>query len=84
MDSTFVLSSEELDLKFLETIKSLYKDSQMLQITISKSEDISFGKKETKKEYFQRLEKAASEVDEGNKISLTPIEFDELVNESLK
>ncbi|MBK9735212.1 MAG: hypothetical protein IPO92_09700 [Saprospiraceae bacterium] len=84
MDSTFILRSDELDLKFLESIRSLYHDAQMIQITISKSTDLNIGKKETKEEYFQRLEKAARAVDEGNKISFTPDEFDELVNETLK
>ncbi len=84
MESTFILRSDELDLKFLENIKNLYHDSQMIQITITKSEDFNFEKKETKEEYFQRLEKAARVVDDGNKISFTPKEFDKLVNEAMK
>lgn len=84
MDSTFILRSDELDIKFLESIKSLYKDSQMIQITISKSDDSNLDKTETKEEYYQRLEKAAQTVENGNKITFTTKEFDELVNETLK
>jgi len=71
MDSTFILRSDELDIKFLESIRSLYKDSQMIQITISKSNDSKLDKNETKEEYLHRLEKAAHDVDEGNKISFS-------------
>lgn len=84
MDSTFILRSDELDIKFLESIRSLYKDSQMIQITISKSSDSNLDNNETKEEYFQRLEKAACAVDEGHKVSFTTNEFDKLVNETLK
>ena len=84
MDSTFKLRNDELDINFLERFRDLYKNSQMIQITISKSDDSNLDKNETKEDYFHRLEKAARAVDEGNKISFTPNEFDELVNETLK
>ena len=84
MDSTFILRSDELDIKFLESIRSLYKDSQMIQITISKRSDSNLDNYETKEEYFNRLEKAARAVDEGHKVSFTTNEFDKLVSETLK
>ena len=77
METSFVIRKEELALDFVESIKKLFKRNQELQITISSSEDFGLTKKETKTEYFNRLEKAKANLEKGSVISFSEEEFDE-------
>ena len=80
MESTFIIARSELNKNFLTGIKSLFKDSRMLQITVSDSEDFGLYDKETREEYFTRLEKANENLNNGtNVIEFSSEEFEELV-----
>jgi uncharacterized Fe-S cluster-containing radical SAM superfamily protein len=81
METTFVLQKEELTIGFLEGLKKMFKNSNRLQISVSNSEDFDLYKKETKEDYFNRLEKAIESV-EKNKISFTEKEFEAFIKDN--
>jgi len=80
METTFVLKKEELTLEFLENLKKMFSNSRRLQISVSSTEDFDLYKKETKEEYFARLETAIKDT---NKITFTEEEFNSVVKENL-
>ena len=81
MRTHIVLKKEELDQAFLDHIKSLFRDTDELEISIAASEDFNLYQKESQKQYFDRLEKAMKEV-ENNKISFSEEEFFKMAQEN--
>jgi hypothetical protein len=82
METTIVLLKEELTFDFFENIKNIFKNSRLLQISISDSEDFNLYKKESQSEYFARLENAMNDVNK-NKVSFSEQEFDAITNENI-
>jgi hypothetical protein len=82
MEANIILRKEDLNLEFIEKIKSIFKKSDKLQIVISEVEDFELHKKESSEEYFSRLELAAKNV-EKNKVTFTDAEFLELIKDKL-
>lgn len=62
METTFVLKKDELDNDFIKNIKSLFKKTEHLQITVSTAEDFELLQTESPKQYISRLEKCMSEI----------------------
>ena len=82
MEANIILRKEDLNLEFIEKIKSIFKKSDKLQIAISEVEDFELNKKESKEDYFKRLEIAAKNV-ERNKLSFSDKDFLDMIKEKL-
>jgi hypothetical protein len=84
MESTFILRKDQLDNKFLEGIKNIYKDSKLIQIIVRESEDFDLFQSETNLQYLERLENAVQELKKGEKIEFTEEQFETLTADLLK
>jgi hypothetical protein len=82
METTITIKKEELTIDFLNYLKKLYKNSRLLQISISDVEHFDLLKTETKEDYFERLEKAIKDV-ETKKVTFTEEEFETLTKQNL-
>ena len=82
MKANIILRKEDLNLEFIEKLKGFFKKSDKLQIAISEVEDFELNKKETKEEYFKRLENASKNV-EKNKLSFSDKDFLDMIKEKL-
>ena len=84
MESTFIISKDELDSNFLASLKKLFKNQKQLQISISIPEDFDLNQNETPKEYLKRLEYCLKEVKSNkNTISFSESELDNIIIENL-
>jgi hypothetical protein len=84
METTFVLTQDELDLDFLNSLKKLFKHKKQLQISVSVAEDFNLMQMESPIEHLVRLEKCLAEVKSNlNIISFSERELDNLVLENL-
>ena len=82
METTFVVSKDELDINFLDSLKKLFKHSRLLQISVNTSEDFNLNQQETPIQYLARLEKCLSELsDKKNTIEFTESAFEDLIIE---
>ncbi|WP_276504871.1 hypothetical protein [Terrimonas pollutisoli] len=79
MDAVFHIKAGEFDENFFNQLKSLLKSKKNLEITIAISEEQSKDilRKETKEEYFSRLNRAIDNLNKGKAISFTSKEFDD-------
>lgn len=85
MESTFVLRRDELNADFIEIIKNLFKNQQELQITVTAPEDFGLNKSESKEAYWERLKKAAANVESRTQVvEITEGELDELAGRMLQ
>ncbi|MFN8344695.1 MAG: hypothetical protein U0X91_06815 [Spirosomataceae bacterium] len=85
MESTFVLRRDELNADFIEIIKSLFKNEQELQITITAPEDFGLNKPESKEVYWERLKKAAANVESRTQVvEITDTELDALADRMIQ
>jgi hypothetical protein len=79
MEAVFHITANEFDESFFNQIKSLLKSKKNLEITIAISEAQSKGilRKETREEYFARLDKAIDNLNKGDGVSFTKEEFED-------
>jgi hypothetical protein len=85
METTFTIRRDELDTEFLESVKKLFRNARELQITISSATDFDLNRAETKDDYFARLEKAATNLEnQENRVVMTDDAFDEFSLRLLK
>lgn len=85
METTFVLKPEELNADFIALIKKLFKNSRQLQISIAASEEFGLLEKESREKYFERISKAAADMDAGkNRVTIDEEELDNMVLSKLK
>lgn len=85
MESTFVLRRDELNADFIEIIKRLFKNQQELQITITAPEDFGLNNSESEEAYWERLKKAASNVESRTQVvEISEGELDELADRMLQ
>ena len=82
METIFRIKPNELTIDFLDKVKSLFKNEEVIEISISPMSDFGLTKKEGKKEYEERVIKAINNL-EGNKdsISFSEDEFDSLIKD---
>ena len=75
METVFRVNLAELNVGFLEIIKSLFGQEREVEIAVSAAKRSL--KKEDSKAYFLRLKKAKESAEKGNLISFTPKELEE-------
>ncbi len=56
METTFVIKKKDLNLDFLESLKSLFKKTDQLQITVIANDDFGLLQTETPAAYLERLD----------------------------
>ncbi|MCC6280367.1 MAG: hypothetical protein IT262_07200 [Saprospiraceae bacterium] len=80
VQATFTISAEDFNDEIFEKIKTYLKGQQAF-VTISiQKEPSASPKKETREEYFERLDKSIAELEHGEKmVSFTVEEFEEFV-----
>lgn len=84
METTFVISPNELNMDFLNSLKKLFKHQNQLQISISVSENFNLLQTETASQHLARLEKCLEEVNAGkNTIAFNETELDQIIFEKL-
>jgi len=84
MTTTIELKANEFDEEAFLRIKSFLTDKSNARVLISIDEDPkSFPLKETKEEYFKRLDKAIKNVEEGKVTSFTWEEFEDFSKQLL-
>ncbi len=84
METTFVISPEELDDNFLASLKKLFKHGKQLQISVSVFEDFNLLQSETPQQHLARLEKCLADIKTGKHIiTVTDEQLDELILEKL-
>lgn len=88
MEAVFHLTSEEFDQDVFDKLKSLLNGKKNVEITIAISEDQfakGFLRKETREDYFERLDKAIDDLNKGKGTTFTKEEFEtfskQLLNE---
>ncbi len=84
METTFLITKQELDSDFLTSIKNLFKHQKQLQIAISVPEDFNLYQTETPVQHIKRLEKCLKEMKQKkNVISFDEAQLDEMIFEKL-
>lgn len=84
METTIRIKSHELTPELLTKIKALFKDEELLEIAISPVSDFGLTRKEGKKAYTNRINKAIENLEANkNTTTLTENEFDALINDLL-
>lgn len=84
METSLRIKVSELNMDLLNKIKRLFDKDRELTLTIRSSTDFELERVETKKDYFNRLEKAIANLEKGKAVKLTEAELDALVIERLK
>jgi hypothetical protein len=70
METIFRIKPNELTLDFLDKVRTLFKNEEAIEISISSVSDFGLTKKESKKEYVERVTKAIKNL-EGNKDTIS-------------
>ena len=82
METIFRIKPSELTLDFLDKLKTLFKNDEAIEISISPVSDFGLHKKEGKKGYEERVIKAIKNLEENkDTVSLTEDEFESLIND---
>jgi hypothetical protein len=85
METIIRIKQSELNLDFLNNIKALFKNEEALEISISPVSDFGLTKKEGRKVYINRLNKAIENLETNTKIvSLSEAEFETLSKDLVK
>lgn len=85
METIIRIKQSELDLDFLKKIKALFKNEDALEISISPVSDFGLIKKEGRKAYINRLNKAIGNLEaKRNTVSFSEDEFEALSNDLVK
>ncbi|MCF8374398.1 MAG: hypothetical protein K9H64_22445 [Bacteroidales bacterium] len=84
MEAVFRLKVSEIDEAFLKVIKSLFVKDKEIEVTFNSSTGIDLFEHESREQYFNRLDKAIENVENGvNLVSFSEEEFDELTKNLL-
>lgn len=82
METIFRIKPEELTIDFLDKLKTLFQNEGVIEISISPMSDFGLTKKEGKKEYQNRVNKAIRNLEENNNvISFSEDELDALAKD---
>jgi len=85
METIIRIKPSELTLDFLNNIKALFKDEEALEIAISPVSDFGLTKKESRKIYMNRVNKAIENLEaKKNTVTLSEEEFETLSNDLIK
>ena len=79
MKVVFRMKANEFDESFFEQIKAILKAKKNLEITIAITDEQSKGilRKESREEYFARLDKAIDNLDKGRGVNFSREEFED-------
>ena len=82
METIFRIKPNELTLDFLDKVKTLFRNEEVIEISISPVSDFGLTKSEGRKTYEDRVNRAIKNL-EGNKdtISFSEDEFESLTND---
>ena len=82
METIFRIKPNELTLDFLDKVKTLFGNEEVIEISISPVSDFGLTKKEDKKTYEDRVNRAIKNL-EGHKdtVSFSEDEFESLTND---
>ena len=78
METLLKIKVSDLDVDFINAIKTLFKKDSEIEITVSSATDFGLNKTETKEEYIARIIKAAKNVENGHIVYFTDNELAEL------
>lgn len=81
MDALIKVSSSEFNEELFKKIKLLIKSVGNAEITISVN---NLGRKESKEEYWNRLNKSAAEIKKGKGVIFTMDELDKYIHKSAR
>lgn len=82
METIFRIKPDELTVDFLDKLKILFQNEEAIEISISPLSDFGLTKKEDKKEYQNRVNKAINNLEENrNTVSFSEDEFETLAND---
>ncbi len=84
METSLRIKVSELDMRLIERIKALFGQDREITLTIKDASDFGLTAKETKDQYFARLEKAIKNLEQGRKVELSETDLDELAFQRLK
>jgi hypothetical protein len=84
METSVRIKVSELDMDLLNKIKRLFDKDRDLTLTIRSSMDFELTRTESKKAYFQRLDKAIANLEKGHSVRLSEADLDATVVERLK
>ena len=84
METTFVITPDELDSNFLDSLKKLFRHRKQLQISVSVAEDFDLLQTESPQVHLARLEKCLAEINKGeNTITYTDAQLDDIIFDKL-
>ena len=63
METIFRIKPNELTIDFLDKVKSLFKNEEVIEISISPMSDFGLTKKEGRQEYEDRIKKAITNLE---------------------
>lgn len=82
METIFRIKPSELTLDFLDKVKTLFRNEEAIEISISSVSDFGLTKKEDKKGYKDRVTRAIKNLEENkDTISFSEDEFESLITD---
>jgi len=82
METVIRIKPSELTPDFIDKVKTLFKDDKAIEISISSVSDFGLTKKEGKKVYENRVNKAIKNLEDNrDTISFSEDEFESLIND---
>lgn len=82
METVIRIKPSELTPDFIDKVKTLFKNDEAIEISISSVSDYGLMKKECKKEYEDRVNEAIKNLEENrDTISFSEDEFESLIND---
>lgn len=79
MDATFRISLSELTPGFIADLKSIFSEKQEMKVTIEPVNDFGLNRKETKEEYFRRINEVLGNLEKGRSVAYSEKEFEQFV-----
>ncbi len=84
MEATIKLKLNEITPDFIKNLKTLFGSDKQVQITIQSLADHKLNTKETKEEYFARINNTLRKLQEGKAIYFSEQELDEYARKMTK
>jgi hypothetical protein len=84
METSLHIKLSELDAELIAKIKRLFGKDKEVTVTIRSVEPGSLSRKETKKAYLSRLEKAIKNLERGEHVEMSEAQLDAFFLEKLK
>ncbi|MBS1568582.1 MAG: hypothetical protein JST45_03985 [Bacteroidetes bacterium] len=84
METSLRIKLSELDTDLIAKLKRLFGKDKEVNVTIQSVEPDAFSRKESKKAYLARLEKAVRNLERGERVEMSTAELDAFFLEKLK